>query len=240
MNERKTRSDAIVRGLPAEQRAVVDGWLFGGNRGYAAVAELCGREFGIQVSKSSVGRYYETESVARMQRAREERARAQWEGLSVEEKYQRVLLKIMGWVAAELNGPKDQMERRWVVRMMRVVIAARRERNDRVFVAVERGRFEQWAAKRVLKEWRLSHGWNTEKTRKRKWEDDKEDRNERRQEPEEMEGYAEMLAEFRRKWGDVSKFKETGDELTEDGRSLLGVEPKENLESTTDEHGLYI
>src|SRR5260221_11841334 len=71
---RKIRCDSKLRGLPEAQRVKVDAWLFEEGWTYEEVVEGCLREFGLRVSKSSVGRYYERVSSDRFEeKKRQER-----------------------------------------------------------------------------------------------------------------------------------------------------------------------
>ena len=56
---RRIRSDFKLMGLPVTQRVRVDAWLFEEGWTYEEVVAGCLRVFGLKVSKSSVGRYYE-------------------------------------------------------------------------------------------------------------------------------------------------------------------------------------
>src|SRR6266404_985185 len=71
---RRIRCDSKLRGLPEAQRVKVDVWLFEEGFTYEEVAGECLRQFGLQVSKSSVGRYYERVSSDRFEeKKRQER-----------------------------------------------------------------------------------------------------------------------------------------------------------------------
>jgi Protein of unknown function (DUF3486) len=61
---RKVRKDSKLHGLPKEQRAMVDKWLFDKGLTYQEVSEACLQMFGLKVSRSSVGRYHEREGAS--------------------------------------------------------------------------------------------------------------------------------------------------------------------------------
>lgn len=105
---------------------MVDKWLFDKGMTYQAVAEGCGTMFGVKVSKSSVGRYYERELAGRVrkqvsggvskrvsEKAGEEVsgwrgrcARGLLEGRGTpdkEEAYQRTLARLTSWALEELK-----------------------------------------------------------------------------------------------------------------------------------------
>src|SRR5882757_2309920 len=98
---RKMRCDCKLKGLPEAQRVIVDGWLFEEGFTYEEVVERCLREFGLQVSKSSVGRYYERVSADRFTKIQREKRMALEPELSPAEAYQ-VLLRRIGTIALEL------------------------------------------------------------------------------------------------------------------------------------------
>src|SRR6266436_4751924 len=74
---RKMRCDSKLHGLPVEQRVKVGIWLFEESFTYKEVVKACLSEFGLKVSKSSVGRYYERVSAdrfAKLQRVERRKA----------------------------------------------------------------------------------------------------------------------------------------------------------------------
>src|SRR5258708_28243555 len=79
---RKIRCDSKLRGLPEAQRVKVDAWLFEEGVTYEEVAEGCLREFGLKVSKSGVGRYYERISADRFEEKKRQERLALGPGLS--------------------------------------------------------------------------------------------------------------------------------------------------------------
>src|SRR5260221_342886 len=98
---RRIRCDCKLRGLPAAQRVKVDAWLFEEGFTYEEVAGECLRQFGLKVSRSSVGRYYERTSADRVaEKKRKERMALQPE-LSPAEADE-VLLQRIGTIALEL------------------------------------------------------------------------------------------------------------------------------------------
>src|SRR5258708_37243368 len=71
---RRIRCDSKLQGLPKAQRLMVDVWLFEEGFTYEEVAGECLRQFGLKVSKSGVGRYYERISADRFEeKKRQER-----------------------------------------------------------------------------------------------------------------------------------------------------------------------
>ena len=161
---RKVRKDAVLQGLPAAQRAKVDGWLFDKGLTYQAVAQACACVFGVKVSRSSVARYYERRMREELRRKRKETIRREVEGIKKEERYE-LLLTRMGELA--LEGAEDGRGRRgwrWIIEITKLLIAARREQNERMWVMVMRKKFEMWAAKACLKHVRMSrHGVKAER-----------------------------------------------------------------------------
>ncbi len=163
---RKVRKDAILHGLPAEQRQKVDGWLFDKGLTYQAVAQACAGVFGVEVSRSSVARYHERRMREELRRKRREMIRREVEGIKKEERYE-LLLTRMGELA--LEGAEDGRGRRgwrWVLEITKLLIAARREQNERMMVMVKRKKFEMWAAKACLKQVR-ERGFNAKSQRRR-------------------------------------------------------------------------
>src|SRR6266403_146699 len=96
---RKMRCDSKLRGLPAAQRVKVDAWLFEEGWTYEEVVEGCLREFGLRVSKSSVGRYYERMSADRFAKVQREKRMALEPELSPAEAYKAVLRRraVLAW-----------------------------------------------------------------------------------------------------------------------------------------------
>ncbi len=54
----KIRSDSIWNSLPAERRKIFEGWLFDERVSYAAARERAQKEWGVEGSLASVGRFY--------------------------------------------------------------------------------------------------------------------------------------------------------------------------------------
>jgi hypothetical protein len=183
---RKLRKDSILGGLPPAQRAMVDKGLFDKGMTYQEVAEACGRMFGVTVGRSSVGRYFQAKSKVQMEKSKVQSLMSKvGEGESVvdagdaisfrapapspqpsppvgareltpEETYERLLAKVrqMAWV--EANLPAVLRDVKYFCQLMRILIAARRERNQAVLAAVERKKFERRAAKEVLENLRYT------------------------------------------------------------------------------------
>src|SRR5882724_1561082 len=149
---RRTRCDSKLKGLPEVQRVKVDAWLFEEGFTYEEVVEGCLREFRLQVSKSSVGRYYERTSADRFaEKKRKERMALEPE-LSPAEAYE-VLLQRIGTIALELMD-EEVVNSKVVVMLARVLLAARREKHMATRVWVERRKAENWMARECLRHWR--------------------------------------------------------------------------------------
>jgi hypothetical protein len=110
------------------------------------------QEFGLKVSRSSVGRYYERTSADRFaEKKRKERMALEPE-LSPAEAYE-VLLQRIGSLALELMD-EEEVNAKVVVGLVRVLIAARREKHMATRVWVERRKAENWMARECLRHWR--------------------------------------------------------------------------------------
>ena len=151
---RKIRSDSKLRGLPATQRLMVDTWLFEEGRTYAEVVEGCLQEFGLKVSKTSVGRYYERKSADRFAKIQREKRTASEPELSPAEAYKELLQRITVLAWEEMDQPLKDIRHKVVVRLVRVLIAARREKHQETRVWVERRKAENWLARECLRHWR--------------------------------------------------------------------------------------
>src|SRR5882762_6684984 len=149
---RRIRCDSKLRGLPTELRLMVDAWLFEEGWTYAEVVEGCLREFGLKVSKSSVGRYYERISADRFAKVQREKRMALEPELSPAEAYE-VLLRRIGTIALELMD-EEVVNSKLVVMLARVLLAARREKHMATRVWVERRKAENWMARECLRHWR--------------------------------------------------------------------------------------
>src|SRR5258708_31822785 len=149
---RKIRCDSKLRGLPEAQRVKVDAWLFEEGVTYEEVAEGCLREFGLKVSKSSVGRYYERVSADRFEEKKRQERLALEPELSPSEAYQ-VLLQRIGTIALELMD-KEVVNSKVVVILARVLLAARREKHTAARVWGERRKAENWVAREGVGDWR--------------------------------------------------------------------------------------
>src|SRR6267142_906712 len=151
---RKMRCDCKLRGLPEAQRFVVDAWLFEEGWTYEEVARMCLREFGLKVSKSSVGRYYERKSADRFAKIQREKRLALEPELSPSEAYKELLRRIAVLAWEEMDQPLEDINHKVVVRLVRVLLAARREKHMATRVWVERRKAENWMAREVLRHWR--------------------------------------------------------------------------------------
>src|SRR6267142_4283036 len=151
---RKMRCDCKLRGLPEAQRFVVDAWLFEEGWTYEEVARMCLREFGLKVSKSSVGRYYERVSADRFAKIQREKRMALEPKLSPSEAYEVLLRRIAVLAWEEMDQPLEDINHKVVVRLVRVLIAARREKHQETRVWVERMKAENRLARECLRHWR--------------------------------------------------------------------------------------
>src|SRR6267154_5569969 len=149
---RRIRCDSKLRGLPTELRVKVDAWLFEEGFTYEEVAAECLRQFGLKVNKSSVGRYYERVSSDRFEEKKRQERLALEPELSPAEAYKELLRRI-GTIALELMD-EEVVNSKVVVRLVRVLIAARREKHMATRVWVERMKAENWLAREVLRHWR--------------------------------------------------------------------------------------
>ncbi len=148
---RKMRCDCKLHGLPVEQRVKVDAWLFEEGLTYKEVVERCLREFGLKVSKSSVGRYYERKSASRFAKVQREKRMALEPKLSPSEAYEVLLKRIAVLAWEEMDQPLADINHKVVVRLVRVLIAARREKHVATRVWVERRKVENWLARECLR-----------------------------------------------------------------------------------------
>src|SRR6266404_1938391 len=151
---RRIRCDSKLKGLPEVQRVKVDAWLFEEGWTYEEVVEGCLREFGLQVSRRSVGRYYERISADRFAKLQREKRLALEPELSPAEAYKELLRRIAVLAWEEMDQPLEEINHKVVVRLMRVLIAARREKHMETRVWVERRKVENWLARECLRHWR--------------------------------------------------------------------------------------
>jgi len=151
---RKTRCDCKLTGLPVAQRVKVDAWLFEEGLTYKEVVDGCLREFGLKVSKSSVGRYYEQTCANRFAKVQREKRMALEPELSPAEAYKVLLQRIAILAWEEMDQPLEDINHKMVVRLVRVLLAARRERHMETRVRVERRKAENWMARECLRHWR--------------------------------------------------------------------------------------
>jgi hypothetical protein len=132
----------------------VDAWLFEENWTYEEVVEGCLREFGLKASKSSVGRYYERVSANRFAEVQREKRMALQPELSPAEAYRELLRRIAVLAWEEMDQPLEDINHKVVVRLVRVLLAARREKHMATRVWVERRKAENWMARECLRHWR--------------------------------------------------------------------------------------
>src|SRR6266403_933159 len=151
---RKIRCDCKLKGLPAAQRVKVDAWLFEEGQTFEEVVEGCLREFGLKVSKSSVGRYYERISADRFAKVQSEKRLALEPELSPAEAYKELLRRIAVLAWEEMDQPLEEINHKVVVMLARVLLAARREKHMATRVWVERRKAENWMARECLRHWR--------------------------------------------------------------------------------------
>src|SRR5713226_10644170 len=106
---RKMRCDCKLKGLPAAQRVKVDAWLFEEGFTYEEVVGECLRQFGLEVSKSSVGRYYERVSADRFTKIQREKRMALLPELSPAEAYEALLRRIAELALEEMDQPLEDI-----------------------------------------------------------------------------------------------------------------------------------
>jgi hypothetical protein len=148
----KARSDSILSGLPPEQQAKVKQWLFEENQSFAAVAGRCRTDLGVEVSKTSVLRYYRRE----VSRRRLEAALGRREGGldpaagDANECYAELVATAGEMALESARGEVDAEKRRVFVECTKLLIAARREGNYARRVDLAREKFEFDAATACL------------------------------------------------------------------------------------------
>ncbi len=145
----KARSDSKLNGLTAEQQAKVKRWLFEENVSFAGVAERCRAEFGVELSKTSVIRYYRREaSVRRLEASLNHRREGRPDAaIGDANAYYGELMATAGEMALEsARGDVDDAKRRAFVDCTKLLIAARREGNYARRVDLAREKFEFDAA----------------------------------------------------------------------------------------------
>jgi len=170
---RKVRKDSKLHGLPKEQRALVDKWLFDKGLTYEEVSEACLQMFGLKVSRSSVGRYHDRELRGKVRKvggrvgngasgkADEEVggwAREMCIGMlagrgmpETEEAYQKTLAWMTKWALEEMQWPvEDERDVKGVLRVMRILISARREKNEADMMKLAKEKFEIKAGRQCL------------------------------------------------------------------------------------------
>ena len=169
---------------------MVDKWLFDKGLTYQEVSEACFQMFGLRVSRSSVGRYHDRKAQEKVRRKREECRRGAGSGVSVmadeevggwakgmcigmlagrgtsgtEAAYQRTLARMTTWALEEMRWPvEDERDVKGVLRVMRILISARRERNEADMVKLAWRKFETRAAKECFDYLRAQEATNKSK-----------------------------------------------------------------------------
>jgi predicted transcriptional regulator len=140
----KARSDSKLHKLTAEQRAKVDVWLFTEGLTYKKVAELCGKEFGLQISQAGVCRYFKEQEGRRMDLGTRTGAAAWRLGMATDTGYRELIARTEKLaLSAAKSGAKNGAFNR-LVELTRLQIAARREANmaQRVALAQEKMEFD--------------------------------------------------------------------------------------------------
>jgi hypothetical protein len=149
---RKMREDSTWNGLTGEQRQKLESWLFERNLGYAETLERAHKEFGVQASAASLGRFYQ-------RRARERQpaelleaqiAAAQLVDSPVKvESLRRAAMKLIGSLALKLALEKPgQLEP--LVRLAKLLLASEGNgvRQGRLKLAEQYFHFEATVASR--------------------------------------------------------------------------------------------
>ena len=163
---RKPRKVSKLHGLPPDQGARVDKWLFDKGMTYQQVADGCRKLFGLTISQSSVGRYFSTESRRKMaERAEHKTNRTHTTDAAArmasserqathEERWQELLARMTRRaldLATYLTLEWDDEASKEMLRITKVLISARRERTDGILAQLAREKFELWAAKEVYR-----------------------------------------------------------------------------------------
>jgi hypothetical protein len=145
-----------LEGLPREQRGQVDGWLFDKGLAYREVAAACFSVLGVRISKSSVARYYERRMRGRVRAQKLKQQRELPPSVEIKEfgDGHEVLverLTEMAWDYMDRQWDEERWSVRRLVRLVKLVLAAKREAIDRERLQVERDTFELKLAKRVIR-----------------------------------------------------------------------------------------
>ncbi len=142
---RRGRCDSILRRLPPEQRAKVDGWLFDDQLTYAEVAERCRQELGVQLDTASVGRYCRQEQARRPKPADEPLPVADSGNSYI------TLLETMSEKALRAVWKLElESDPKAIAEFARVLVAARQEANQALRASTTREKFEFDAATACL------------------------------------------------------------------------------------------
>jgi hypothetical protein len=148
----KTKSDSKIHRLTAEQRAKLDVWLFTEELTYKKVAELCRREFGVEVSQAGVCRYFQEHGGRQLApRARSSTGAAAWRlGTATDTGYRELIARTerLALTAAKAGAQRGSFNR--LIELTRLQIAARREANMAQRVALAREKLEFDAATACL------------------------------------------------------------------------------------------
>jgi hypothetical protein len=180
---RKLRSDSKLGGLPSAQRALVEKWLFDKGMTYQGAADACLKMFGLEVSKSSVARYAERVLTQKVRKAKPE---ADEDGNAIvpeelgewaqqmccanlagsggaklprtEEAYRQTLDWLGHWALEELSWPEpEDADVKTALRVVWLLMDARREVNDEARMRLAWDKFELKAAKACLKEFKVQN-----------------------------------------------------------------------------------
>jgi hypothetical protein len=141
-------NEAKLKGLTPEQQAEVAKWLFEEGETLRGAEARCQREFKVKVAKSTLGRFYELESVERMKR--KIRADAGFELTEGEANFRAVLLTMSRTAIEKAQNPVKAADRRVAVDFTKIMIAARRESHEALRAATLREKFEFDAATACL------------------------------------------------------------------------------------------
>jgi hypothetical protein len=148
----RARSDSKIHRLTAEQRAKLDVWLFTDGLPYKKVVELCRTEFGLEVSRAGVCRYFREHGSRQLTpRTRSGTGAAAWRlGTGTDTGYRELIERTekLALSAAKAGAQKGSFNR--LIELTRLQIAARREANMAQRVALAREKLEFDAATACL------------------------------------------------------------------------------------------
>jgi hypothetical protein len=144
-------NDENLGGLPAEGRAAVAKWLFDDGLSLREAAVRCERDYKVKLGKSSLGRFYQRESMERLKRQVSENPAASGNGLAEGEiNYRAVLLTMSRMALEKAQNPACRANRRVAVEFTKVLVSARREQHEALRVTTMREKFEFDAAAACL------------------------------------------------------------------------------------------